>query len=166
MNNGKLIRRTWLLGFVIAAVLLGMAFMLQIYAGVTPCPLCILQRTAITALSVIFLTGAVLKLKKYPRLLLASIGLLTSIGGALFAGRQVWFQMFPPANVGDCGASLEYIFKFLPLKDALIQIWHGGMECSQTGLEFFHLSLAAWSLVGFIFLLLLIILQLIFAATD
>ena len=148
------------------AVLLGSAFFLQTYKGMSPCPLCLLQRMMMAVLGAIFFVGAIVKLTKWGNLCLGFLGLLAGAGGVLLAGRQVWLQISPPSSSGDCGASLDYLWHVLSVQEVLKQVWQGGMECSQTGGEFLHLSLAAWSLIGFTILFLLVILQLIRAAID
>lgn len=154
-------RLPYFLGFVLTAILLGSAFYLQIYDNVNPCPLCLLQRIAVATLCIIFIIGMIVKLNKWKNALLSVLGLLVSICGALFAARQVWLQWSPPSDSGGCGASLSYVFSVLPIKDAFMQVWQGGMECSQTGWQFLHLSLAAWSLIGFFILFLLTLMLLI-----
>ena len=166
MKKSNAFRFTYLSGFILMAILLGSAFFLQIHKGVSPCPLCLLQRLVMAVLGSIFLLGAILRLKRWGNLFLGVSGLFTGAFGVLLAGRQVWLQVSPPGSSGDCGASLGYILHVLSVKEAIKQVWQGGMECSQTGWEFFHLSLAAWSLIGFIILFLLVILQLIRAAID
>ncbi len=159
MKNARTFHLTYLLGFILTALFLASAFYLQNYKGVNPCPLCLLQRMSMAALSVIFIVGTLFRLKKYGNIFLGFLGFLASASGLLFAGRQVWLQILPPSSSGDCSASLSYIFNVLSIKEALMQVWQGGMECSQAGWQFLHLSLAAWSLIGFIILFLLTILQ-------
>lgn len=166
MKNSNAFRFTYLLGFILMAALLGSAFFLQTYKGMSPCPLCLLQRMMMVALGTLFFVGAVVRLTRWGNLGLGFLGLLVGAGGVSLAGRQVWLQISPPGSSGDCGASLDYLWHVLSVKEAIKQVWQGGMECSQTGWEFFHLSLAAWSLIGFTILFLLVILQLIRAAID
>ncbi len=166
MKKNQTFRFTYLLGFILIAILLSCAFYLQAYQSINPCPLCLLQRMIMMALGAVFIVGAIFKLNKWGNLFLGLLGLLTSAGGVLLAGRQVWLQVSPPNSSGDCSASLSYIFHALSAKEALIQVWQGGMECSQTGWQFLHLSLAAWSLIGFTVLFLLALLQIIRTVID
>ncbi|MCD6039259.1 MAG: dsbB 2 [Gammaproteobacteria bacterium] len=166
MKNNKVFRCTYLAGFILTIVLLSSAVFLQVYKGMSPCPLCLLQRISLGTLSLIFFIGIILNLRTWGNLFLNFFGLVAEICGILLASRQVWLQISPPVTSGECGASLSSIFHLLSFREAIKQVWLGGMECSQTGLEFLHLSLAAWSLIGFAILLLLSILQLIRVATD
>jgi disulfide bond formation protein DsbB len=160
MRNNQTLRFTYLLGFILIAALLSGVFFLQTYEGITPCPLCLLQRMVMMALAIIFIIGALLKLNKWKSLFLNVLGLFINTCGILLASRQVWLQVSPLNGSGNCSVSLSYIFHVLSIKEALKQIWQGGMECSQTGWQFLHLSLAAWSLIGFVVLFLLVVLQL------
>src|SRR5438105_10155083 len=102
MKNLLTFRFTYFLGFILIAVLLGGAFYLQTYKGMSPCPLCLLQRVVMAALGVIFIIGAIFKLNKWGNVLLGFLGLLTAASGSLFAGRQVWLQLYPPGDSGGC----------------------------------------------------------------
>ncbi len=166
MKKNQTFRFTYFLGLLLIALLLGSAYYLQIYENVNPCPLCLLQRMSMVALGIVFIIGAGFNFKKRGNLFVGFLGLITSISGLLFAGRQVWLQLSPPSSSGDCSASLSYLFNVLSIKDALIQVWRGGMECSQTGAQFLHLSLAAWSLIAFAFLYCLVLLQVIRTIKD
>lgn len=161
MQKTQTFRFTYFLGLILIAGLLGSAYYLQLYENVNPCPLCLLQRMSMAALGVIFIIGAGFNLKKCANLILGFLGLVASISGLLLAGRQVWLQLSPPSGSGDCSASLSYLFNVLSMKDAFMQVWRGGMECSQTGAQFLHLSLAAWSLIAFVILYVLVLLQII-----
>lgn len=80
--------------YAIAAVLLA-AFYLQLAWGELPCPLCLLQRVAFTALAV----GPVLTLRHDPRPEHYGLVILAALLGAGIAGRQVLLHIMP----GDAG---------------------------------------------------------------
>lgn len=150
MRNASKIRFSYFLGFILITFLLGLAEYLEIYKGMIPCPLCMLQRVVLIALGVLFFVGMLLGMKGLAQVTVGLLSLLTSIGGILLSGRQVWLQHVPTTSHGECGVSLSYMFNALPLMDALKQTWTGGMECSQQGWVFLHLTLAEWSLLGFV----------------
>lgn len=160
MRNASKIRFSYFLGFILIAFLLGLAEYLEVYKGMIPCPLCMLQRVVLIVLGVIFFIGMVFRMKGLGHVVLSLLSLLTSLGGILLSGRQVWLQHRPPSNLGECGVSLSYMFKTFPLMDGLKQVWTGGMECSQQGWVFLHLTLAEWSLLGFLGFFALVIIQL------
>lgn len=161
MQKSQSFRLTYLLGLILIALLLGSAYYIEIFDHINPCPLCLLQRMCMAALGVIFIIGAFVKFKKCAHLFLGFLGFIVSISGLLLAGRQVWLQYSPPSTSGDCSASLSYLYDVLSIKDLLIQVWKGGMECSQTGGQFLHLSLAAWSLIAFSILFFMVLVQII-----
>lgn len=166
MNNVWSIRFSYFIGCMLIAALLGMAAYLEVYKGINPCPLCILQRIVLLTLGIIFFLAMALKIKKTGNILFGILGLITSLGGILLAGRQVWLQHAPPAGLGECGVSLQYMFKIFPLMEALKHVWQGGIECSQHGWVFMHLSLAEWSLLWFVLFFIFVIVQIKRAANE
>jgi disulfide bond formation protein DsbB len=160
MNNRLSIRFTYFIGFLLIVALLGTAAYLELYEGINPCPLCILQRIVLIALGVIFFFAMVFKTNRIVQYLLGLLGLMVSLGGVLLAGRQVWLQHIPQDGMGECGVSLQYMFKIFPFYEAIKHIWRGGIECSQHDWEFLRLSLAEWSFLWFVGFFILGLIQL------
>ena len=79
--------------YVISAVLL-VAFYFQFELGELPCPLCLLQRVAFTALAV----GPVLTLRHGPRPGHYSLIILAALLGAAIASRQMLLHIMPGAR--------------------------------------------------------------------
>lgn len=153
-------RIIYLLGFLLITGLIATSLYLQKYDGLDPCPLCILQRFTMALLGVFFFFGAVLPLKKIGNIFVCLLASATALLGIVLAGRQAWLQHLPPNQHTDCGANLQYILKVLPPDQAIIKIFQGTAECSQTSWQFMHLSMAEWSLFWFVFFFLLSLLQL------
>ncbi|EKD73439.1 MAG: hypothetical protein ACD_45C00316G0003 [uncultured bacterium] len=143
-------RLMYFISLVIIALLLSATFYLEKYDGFIPCPLCILQRITFGILGVLFFVGMLLPNIKLARLLISILAGLFSLFGIYLSGRQVWLQHLPADPNADCGVSLQYLIKALPFDQAIARIMQGTAECSQTGWEFLHLSLADWSLLCFI----------------
>ena len=141
-------RLTYFLGFICIAVLLSLALYLQIHDGMTPCPLCMLQRIMLMVLGVLFFLGALFKLNSLTHRLLAFLTCASALLGGILAGRQVWLQHLPPAG-GDCGASLDYMMQVLPLTEVIKKVFIGGTECSQVNWTLWNVSLAELSLLCF-----------------
>jgi disulfide bond formation protein DsbB len=80
--------------YAISAVLL-VAFYFQFALGELPCPLCLLQRVAFTALAV----GPILTLRHGPRPGHYGLIVLAALLGAAIASRQVLLHIIP----GDAG---------------------------------------------------------------
>jgi disulfide bond formation protein DsbB len=143
-------RLTYFVAFVVVGVLLAIAYYLQIYDHINPCPLCLLQRFALFGIGIIFFFGAILKLEKNGKLTVSALSYLLALGGALLAARQVWLQHLPASASPDCGASLAYMLQALPLLQVLQHVLSGSAECSLVDWSFLNLSLAEWSLIAFI----------------
>ena len=90
--------------YVISAVLL-VAFYFQFELGELPCPLCLLQRVAFTALAV----GPVLTLRHGPRPGHYSLIILAALLGAAIASRQMLLHIMP-GDAGYGSALLGYHF--------------------------------------------------------
>jgi disulfide bond formation protein DsbB len=142
-------RRIFFLSFFITAILLGMAAYLQIDEGLSPCPLCVLQRAQLALLSFIFLLGAIVNCKKKGQLFFSFFAMVISLSGVILSGRHAWLQHYPATEAGGCGVSLTYLLKIMSLKDVIATVWRGGAECSELGWVLGGLSLAEWSLIWF-----------------
>lgn len=90
--------------YVIAAVLLA-AFYFQIARGELPCPLCLLQRVAFTALAF----GPVLAVRYGPRPFHYGLAIVAAVCGAVIAGRQILLHILP-GDAGYGSALLGYHF--------------------------------------------------------
>ncbi len=84
---------------------------------------------------------------------------LTAGTGAAIAARQVWLQHLPPDQVPACGPGLNYILQAHPFLKALEVVFKGSGECATVGWTFLSLSIAQWSLIWFIILAILGIVQ-------
>lgn len=141
-----------LAAFAICAALLAYAYYLQFYQGLEPCPLCIFQRFAVTALGAVFILAAT----HHPRMLGARIYAVliavAALAGAVVAGRHVWLQQLPPDQVPECGPGLAYMLEVFPLSDTLRMVFTGSGECAEVDWSFLGLSMPAWVFVWFLLL--------------
>jgi len=143
-------RLVYVAGFLVCAGMIGFALYLQHVQGQEPCPLCILQRIAWVALGGIFLVAAVhgpgrIGAIVYGVLLFVVAGIGTGI-----AGRHVWLQHLPKDQVPACGPDLDFMLRQFPLSETLQKVLSGSGECAETGWTFLGLSIAGWSLLGFV----------------
>ncbi|HET9469597.1 MAG TPA: disulfide bond formation protein B, partial [Usitatibacter sp.] len=132
--------------FVACAGLLAFAIYLQEEVGLEPCPMCILQRYAFTALAIVALLAALhgprgTALKAYGALLA-----LIAVAGAGVAIRQSYIQHDPP-KISSCGTDLEFLVNTFPLSQALPKIFAGSADCAIVTWRFLGLSIAEWALV-------------------
>ena len=152
-------RLLYILGFLIATGLIGFALYLQHTLGEDPCPLCIFQRIFMIGLGVIFLFAALHNPQDTGTRVYAVLLTLTAGTGAAIAARQVWLQHLPPDQVPACGPGLNYILQAHPLMQALAVVLKGSGECAAVGWTFLTLSIPQWTLMWFIALALLGIVQ-------
>jgi len=156
----RLTPRIWFfLGFLGCAFLLSMGAYFQFVDGLEPCPLCISQRIAILLTGIVFLLAGlhnpgVLGIKIY-----AILGTLTALAGGAISTRHVWLQHLPPEEVPECGPGLEYIFNNFPLTETLKLMLNGTGDCAKVDWTFMGLSMPGWTLVAFLLLAALSLLQ-------
>jgi disulfide bond formation protein DsbB len=136
-----------LLGFAVCVALLAYAYYSQDVLGLTPCPLCILQRIAVAGVGLAFLGAALHRPGRRGAVVWAVLIALTAAIGAAIAARHVWITAQPPGTVAECGASLDYMLEVLPLKDVLAKVLTGSGECGKVDWRFLGLSMPAWVLV-------------------
>jgi disulfide bond formation protein DsbB len=132
------------------AALLGYAYYLQYVVGLNPCPLCLVQRGFFYAVMAAFALAALHPHRIYP-----GFAALFALGGIAAAGRQVWLQHLPPERVPACGPDLYFMLENFPLTRTLSTLIKGTGECAAVDWTFLGLSIAEWSLLWFIALLVL-----------
>lgn len=131
--------------------LLGAGFVLQYLVGLTPCPLCILQRFLFALVGITALVGA-LRIKnpdQDARAFGALMILFSLLGGAL-AVRQIWLQHNPPSLLGsNCAPWLG------SLTNLIASVFHATADCAERGWTLLYLSIPEWSLISFVALALI-----------
>lgn len=152
-------RSLFFLAFMAGALTLGASFYLEFGASLRPCFLCQLQRILLAAFTLINLLGAL----HNPRNSAAYFYGLASMGcavlGAVTAVRQVLLQNATPDQAGDCWPSLHYMIENLSFWQALQLTLKGTVDCVEINWTLFDLSLPEWSLLFFVGMLILGILQ-------
>jgi disulfide bond formation protein DsbB len=140
----------YLLAFLVCAALIGWAFWLQYGLGLEPCPLCMFQRVALIAVGLVFLAAAIHSPSRPGAAVYALLTLIFAGAGAAFAGRQIWLQALPKNEVPVCGMGLHYMMDTLPFTQVIVKVLEGSGECAEKAWEFFELSIAGWTFVFFI----------------
>ena len=128
--------------------LLGFGMYLQHVVGLEPCPMCIVQRYAMTLIGVVALLGLVWRSVLGGRVL-ALLAVLLAAGGAFVAARQTWLQWYPP-EVASCGRDFYGMIESFPLQRAIPLIFRGSGDCSKVDWTFLGGSIANWSFVAFV----------------
>jgi len=153
--------RIWFfLGFLGCMSLLAMGAYFQFVDKLEPCPLCISQRLAILATGIVFLIAAVHNPQQTGTTRYAIAGAITALLGASISTRHVWLQHLPPEEVPECmGADLSYMLQNFPLFDTLKLMLNGTGDCAKVDWTLFGFSMPAWTLVAFLMLATLSVLQ-------
>ncbi len=153
--------RTWfLLGFISCFLMLATGAYFQFVEELEPCPLCISQRIAILITGLVFLIAAIHNPKTYALIFYSILGTIVALCGAGISTRHVWIQNLPPDKVPECGPGLEYVFENFPLLDTVKLMLNGTGECADVLWTFLGISIPGWTLVAFIALAALSLLQL------
>jgi len=143
-------RLAYLLGFLVCTGLIGWALWLQYGEGLEPCPLCMFQRVAVIAVGLVFLFGVIANPLRPGAAFIALLTLITAGAGAAFAGRQIWLQSLPKDQVPACGMGIGYMMETLPFTDVITKVLQGSGECAEKAWVFLGLSIAGWTFVFFI----------------
>ena len=134
---------------------------LQGVLDLAPCPLCIVDRALVSAMSVIFLLAAIHNPGRKGQLTYAVINLLLIISALLVALRHVWLQYLPADQVPECGAGLSFMLDVLPLWEVIGKVFTGSGECAEIQWQFLGMSIPEQTLLLFSGLLCLIVFQII-----
>ena len=132
------------------AGLIGYALYLQYVGGLEPCPLCVFQRICVIGMGLVFVIAAIHNPGRLGATAYALLQLITGGAGIALAARQVWLQSLPKDQVPACGMGLSYMLDTLPFTDVFRKVLEGSGECAEKGWEFLHLSIAGWTLVFFV----------------
>ncbi|HEV8500563.1 MAG TPA: disulfide bond formation protein B [Casimicrobiaceae bacterium] len=143
-------RVAYLLGFLVCAGLMGWALWLQFGLDLEPCPLCMFQRVALCLAGLVFLVAFLKNPRRGGAVFTAFMTLVFAGAGAALAARQVWLQTLPKDLVPSCGMGISYMLDTLPFMDVITKTLQGSGECAEKGWVFLNLSIAGWSLVFFV----------------
>jgi len=143
-------RQINLLGFLICLGLSITAYYMQYAMNLEPCPLCIMQRVVFVALGMVFLLATLHNPQQRGKTIYGFLLVLISITGMGFAGRQLWLQHLPAAQVPGCGPGLEYMIKHLPLTATIKTLFMGSGKCAEISWRFLGLSIPGWTLLSYI----------------
>ncbi len=141
-------RVTWGLVALGCLGLLGFGLYLQHVVGLEPCPMCIVQRYAMTGIGLVALL-AVFWHAALVGYVLTALGTLLALGGAFVAARQSWLQWYPP-QIQSCGRDFYGMVESFPLQRAIPMIFRGSGDCTKVDWTFLGGSIANWSFVAFV----------------
>lgn len=124
----------------------GVAVAMQAALGLTPCPLCILQRYCLIGMTLFCLVVGFAPAK------VSRVGLAlawsAAIAGVVIAGRQVFLQSMPTLGA-SCGPGLAYLVNSFPWTELLPILFKGTGDCAQVEWTWHGVTVAKLSLMAF-----------------
>ena len=79
--------------------------------------------------------------------------IVAALGGLATAGRQIWLQHLPADKVPECGPGLQYWLENNPFLETLQLLFKGDGNCAEIDWSFLGLSIAGWSALWFLAML-------------
>ncbi|MSS76027.1 MAG: disulfide bond formation protein B [Methyloglobulus sp.] len=156
----KLNSQSWFfLGFWVCVGLLAAGYYFQLIMKLEPCPLCISQRIAIFLTGVSFLCAALHNPGQIGTRRYAILGTVLALCGAAVSIRHIWIQHLPPDQVPECGPGLDYVLNNFPFTETLKLLLSGTGDCAKVNWTFMDLSMPTWTLLAFLILATVSILQ-------
>ena len=141
--------RRWLALIALGGMgLLAYGLYLQHVVGLEPCPMCIVQRYALVLVALLAALAAALP-KGAWRWGIAALMAGGAGFGAFVAARQSWLQWNPP-DILSCGRDFYGMIESFPLKRAIPMIFKGSGDCSKVDWTFLGLTIANWSFLCFV----------------
>jgi disulfide bond formation protein DsbB len=142
------LRLSWALLALGCAALLGFGLYLQHVVGLEPCPMCIVQRYAMTVIGLLAVVALMIRHSRVQQLLVLLTVLMAGFG-AFVAARQSWLQWYPP-NIVSCGRDFYGMIESFPLQRAIPLIFRGSGDCTKVDWTFLGGSIANWTFVVFV----------------
>lgn len=149
-----------LLIFLSCAAFIGYAQYLQHIDELLPCPLCVAQRLAYWAVGLTALLACIHNPKKTGQSIYSCLLILFAMAGAIVAARHAWLIRYPESF--ECGISPEEAFlNALPFAQWWPGMFEANGDCADVDWTFLSLTIPDWSLIAFVTLALLSIMNLL-----
>lgn len=143
--------RVWfLIGFLTCLALLGAAYYFQFVQKLDPCPLCISQRIGIFLTGLVFLIAFLHRPGLTGTRRYAILGAVVALLGGSVSARHVYIQHLPKDKVPECGPGLDYVLQNFPLTETIKLMLSGTGDCAKVDWTLFGFSMPAWTLVAFL----------------
>lgn len=141
--------------FLIGCFLLIAAFYIEYVDGLQPCLLCLTQRFFLVLIIMTYLISAIHDCKTIWRKIYYGLIIIFSLGGLAAAGRQVYLQHKPPQNGDICIPGVSQALNHLSFTKKLLVMVKGSDDCGQVLWTLFSLSMAEWTMVLFLFFIII-----------
>ncbi len=142
------VRQTLVLICLGSVGLLAYGLYLQHVVGLEPCPMCIVQRYALVLVALLAGLTSLGKGRAMQGVGIVLMALAAGFG-AFVAARQSWLQWYPP-EVSMCGRDFYGMIETFPLQRAIPMIFKGGGDCAAIDWTFLGGSIANWSFLCFV----------------
>jgi disulfide bond formation protein DsbB len=129
---------------------LSFSYYVQHYQGFEPCPLCIFQRLALLAVTLMFLAATLHNPHEWGAKVYGALMGLAAVIGAGVAARHVWLQQLPPEEAPRCGPGLDYMLQAFPMTEMIQEVLTGSGECAEIDWTLLGFSMPMWTLALFI----------------
>src|SRR3990167_8349322 len=114
----------------VTLALLAISYYFEYMVGLSPCPLCIMQRVCITLLAGVIVFNirfnSFVKAKRKLIIQLCIIGF-----GMFFSGRQMWMQHFAVSETATCLPGIAMMLHYFPWQDIVYSLIWGGSDCAE-----------------------------------
>jgi len=136
------------IGFCVCLLMMGYALYAEYVLLLAPCPLCVLQRIAVSTAGLFFLIACIHNSQSISKIIYTSLIGLSSLTGSSIAAWHIYLQNLPIDKVPSCGPGFDYLIGNFPLGEALLIIFSGSGECATVDWSFLNLSMPTWVLIG------------------
>lgn len=147
-------RLTWLFSILFIVGLLGYAIYIEKTEYLDACSLCLTQRFFYAIVALGAFLGLFMIHNRGWQSLSSIVYIVGAIGGISTAGRQVWLQHLPAELVPECGLGLMFWLENKPFLETLKLLFQGDGNCAEVDWTFLGFSMAEWSLLFFVTMLL------------
>ena len=149
-------------GFLASISALAIAyFYMERHLGLEACPLCLIDRGIVALVGLCFLLAALFNPARLGQRVFAVLALLFSALGMAVCIRHLWLQNLPKDQLPECTPGLEYMLEAFPIGETIRTIFTSAGECADIPWTFLGLSIPAQTLLLFIALGILALLQIL-----
>ena len=147
-------RLTWLGTSWFIVGLLSYAIYIEKTEYLDACSLCLTQRFFYAVVAFAAFLGLFMISNRGWQAMSSIVYMLGATGGIATAGRQVWLQHLPKEEVPECGLGLMFWLENKPFLETIKLLFQGDGNCATVDWTRFGFSMAEWSLLFFVTMLL------------
>lgn len=154
------VKKLSVIGLILSLVFLGLSYLIEIVWHVTPCPLCLMQRLMLGFVCLVFLLQVLRQYYGRGIVSLLIVNVYFIGAGLALVIRQIYLQLTFVGQPETCLPGTYYMLQHFPAKIVLKAMLLGTGHCGEIEWHFLGISMAWWSLIAFISLLVIAIVQL------